>query len=85
MAVGTRLRHVLESQQFSRSLLEELFARADEMRADPYRAAGRLQGRIMAALFYEPSTRTRLSFAAAPTAVCQLPEFGIAESAAGPG
>jgi len=59
------LRHVLESQQFSRALLEEIFRRADEMRANPHRAAGRLQGRVMAALFYEPSTRTRLSFEAA--------------------
>src|SRR5499427_6841879 len=65
MAIGTRLRHVIESQQFSRRLLDELFERADEMRADPHRAAGRLQGRIMAALFYEPSTRTRLSFESA--------------------
>jgi aspartate carbamoyltransferase catalytic subunit len=65
MAVGTRLRHVIESQQFSRTLLEELFDRADDMRADPHRAGGRLQGRIMAALFYEPSTRTRLSFESA--------------------
>jgi aspartate carbamoyltransferase catalytic subunit len=65
MAVGTRLQHVIESQQFSRPLLEELFQRADEMRADPHRAAGRLQGRVMAALFYEPSTRTRLSFESA--------------------
>jgi aspartate carbamoyltransferase catalytic subunit len=56
---------VLESQQFSRPLLEQLFNRADEMRADPHRAAGRLQGRVMAALFYEPSTRTRLSFESA--------------------
>jgi aspartate carbamoyltransferase catalytic subunit len=55
----------VESQQFSRQLLDELFRRADEMRAEPYRAAGRLQGRIMAALFYEPSTRTRLSFESA--------------------
>ena len=65
MAVGTRLRHVIESQQFSRPLLEDLFERADEMRTDPHRAAGRLQGRVMAALFYEPSTRTRLSFESA--------------------
>jgi aspartate carbamoyltransferase catalytic subunit len=63
---GTRrLHHVVESQQFSRSLLEEIFARADQIRAEPYRASGRLQGRVMAALFYEPSTRTRLSFEAA--------------------
>ena len=65
MAVGTRLQHVVESQQFSRALLEELFTRTDEMRADPHRAAGRLQGRVMALLFYEPSTRTRLSFESA--------------------
>jgi aspartate carbamoyltransferase catalytic subunit len=63
--VDTRLRHIIESQQFSRELLDELFLRADEMRANPHRAAGRLQGRIMAALFYEPSTRTRLSFESA--------------------
>jgi aspartate carbamoyltransferase catalytic subunit len=65
MAVGTRLRHVIESQQFSRPLLDELFDRVDELRRDRHRAAGRLQGRIMAALFYEPSTRTRLSFESA--------------------
>ncbi|MGH7861051.1 MAG: aspartate carbamoyltransferase [Candidatus Dormibacteraceae bacterium] len=65
MADVGALRHVLESQQFSRELLEEIFRRADEMRANPHRAAGRLQGRVMAALFYEPSTRTRLSFEAA--------------------
>jgi aspartate carbamoyltransferase catalytic subunit len=65
VAVQARLRHVIESQQFGRPVLEELFERADEMRADPHRAAGRLQGRIMAALFYEPSTRTRLSFESA--------------------
>ncbi len=62
---ATRLRHVVESQQFSRELLEEVFDRADQMRSEPHRAAGRLQGRIMAALFYEPSTRTRLSFESA--------------------
>src|SRR5438445_11386147 len=58
-------RHVLESQQFSRELLDEIFDRADAMRSDPGQAATRLQGRIMAALFYEPSTRTRLSFQSA--------------------
>jgi aspartate carbamoyltransferase catalytic subunit len=56
---------VIESQQFSRSLLEELFARADEIKREPHLFMGRLTGRVMAALFYEPSTRTRLSFEAA--------------------
>src|SRR2546430_858537 len=65
MAVGQGLRHVVESQQFSRELLEEIFERADLMKHEPHRASGRLQGRVMAALFYEPSTRTRLSFEAA--------------------
>jgi aspartate carbamoyltransferase catalytic subunit len=65
VAVTTRLRHIVESQQFSRVLLEELFVRAEEMKREPHRFMGRLAGQVMAALFYEPSTRTRLSFEAA--------------------
>ncbi|HEY1455930.1 MAG TPA: aspartate carbamoyltransferase [Candidatus Dormibacteraeota bacterium] len=65
MAVGSRMRHVIESQQFSRSLLEELFIRSEEIKREPHRFMGRLAGQVMAALFYEPSTRTRLSFEAA--------------------
>jgi aspartate carbamoyltransferase catalytic subunit len=65
MAVGSRLRHVIESQQFSRNILEELFARSEEIKREPHRFMGRLAGQVMAALFYEPSTRTRLSFDAA--------------------
>jgi aspartate carbamoyltransferase catalytic subunit len=65
VAIGSRLRHIIESQQFSRPLLEELFARADEMKGQPHHFSGRLNGQVMAALFYEPSTRTRLSFEAA--------------------
>jgi aspartate carbamoyltransferase catalytic subunit len=65
MAVGSRLRHVIESQQFSRPLLEEIFELAGEIRSQPHHFSGRLNGQVMAALFYEPSTRTRLSFEAA--------------------
>ena len=65
MAIVSRLRHVIESQQFSRALLEELFARSEEIKREPHRFMGRLNGQVMAALFYEPSTRTRLSFEAA--------------------
>jgi aspartate carbamoyltransferase catalytic subunit len=60
------LLHVLESQQFDRPLLERVFSQAGEMRE--VAASGgnsMLAGRIMATLFYEPSTRTRLSFEAA--------------------
>jgi aspartate carbamoyltransferase catalytic subunit len=65
MAVTSRLKHVISSQQYSRTILEELFARAEEIKREPHRFIGRLSGQVMAALFYEPSTRTRLSFDAA--------------------
>jgi aspartate carbamoyltransferase catalytic subunit len=65
MAVTSRMRHVIESQQFSRTILEDLFARSEEMKREPHHFMGRLAGQVMAALFYEPSTRTRLSFEAA--------------------
>ena len=58
------LTHVIESQQFDRDLLEMVFQTADQMKADLYaerRFAQSLQGKIMASLFYEPSTRTRIS------------------------
>jgi aspartate carbamoyltransferase catalytic subunit len=58
----TRLRHVVSSEQFDRDMLASLFDRARLL--DGVRD-GRLQGRIMASLFYEPSTRTRLSFESA--------------------
>ena len=54
--------HVIESQQFSREILFQLFKRADELR-DYCKDC--LKGKIMATLFYEPSTRTRLSFESA--------------------
>ena len=63
---GGGTRHVVSAEQFPRALLEELFASADEM-ARRLLAAGPplLPGRVMATLFYEPSTRTRLSFESA--------------------
>jgi aspartate carbamoyltransferase catalytic subunit len=60
------LRHVVESQQFTVPLLMELFERTRQMERIVARG-GTLdyQGRILASLFYEPSTRTRLCFEAA--------------------
>jgi len=61
-----RLSHVVESQQFTVPLLMELFDRARRMERIAARG-GTLdyQDRIMATLFYQPSTRTRFSFEAA--------------------
>ena len=58
-------KHVIESQQFDRKLLETVFQVADQMKADllgERKYAKVLDGKIMASLFYESSTRTRFSF-----------------------
>ena len=63
---GARLKHVIESQQFTVPLLMELFERSRGMERVAARG-GTLdyQHRILTTLFYAPSTRTRLSFEAA--------------------
>ena len=60
------LKHVIESQQFTVPLLMELFDRTRAMERVVARG-GTLdyQNRILASLFYQPSTRTRFSFEAA--------------------
>ncbi len=68
LPIGTagRLRHVVESQQFTVPLLMELFDRARGMERIVARGGSLdFQHRIMATLFYTPSTRTRLCFEAA--------------------
>lgn len=64
--VSPKLSHVVESQQFTVPLLMELFTRSRDMERVVSRG-GTLdyQNRLMATLFYEPSTRTRFSFEAA--------------------
>lgn len=58
------MRNIVEVGQFERDWVEGLFASADKMRA--VKSTERLlEGRILATLFYEPSTRTRLSFESA--------------------
>ncbi len=62
------LEHVVESQQFDREILELVFETADMMKEDlagERKLAKYLDGKIMASLFYEPSTRTRFSFESA--------------------
>lgn len=62
----SRLKHVVESQQFTVPLLMELFDRSRGMERIVARGGSLdYQNRIMATLFYAPSTRTRFSFEAA--------------------
>ena len=63
-----KLKHIISTTQLlNRKLQEHLFVSAAQMeRDDAQRTLSRpLSGRILATIFYEPSTRTRLSFEAA--------------------
>jgi aspartate carbamoyltransferase catalytic subunit len=63
-----KLKHVISARQFDDpEFLLGLFESANRMeRDDVFRAlTGPLRGRILATLFFEPSTRTRFSFEAA--------------------
>jgi aspartate carbamoyltransferase catalytic subunit len=52
-------------RQFQRPDLLKLFARADQIRQHPSEVAHLAEPYVLATLFYEPSTRTRLSFESA--------------------
>jgi aspartate carbamoyltransferase catalytic subunit len=60
-----KLKSFYEAQQLNESLILELFRKADEIRNNPQSFSSALNGKILATLFYEPSTRTRLSFESA--------------------
>jgi aspartate carbamoyltransferase catalytic subunit len=57
------MRHLISIADLTNEEIEAIFALADD--ADKLRADKPAAGRIMATLFYEPSTRTRLSFESA--------------------
>lgn len=56
---------ILEPMDMTTAELEEIFDLADEIIANPLRFAHACDGKLLATLFYEPSTRTRFSFEAA--------------------
>eukprot|EP01132_Coremiostelium_polycephalum_P007604 gene7604-9349_t len=62
-----RGKHILSVKQFNRKHLHYLFGLAHEMRTIVKRSGGcdTLKGKVLATLFYEPSTRTQCSFTAA--------------------
>lgn len=60
---GTR--HLVSIDDLSLEEIRELFRHADRFAAEPRAFAALCPGMISASLFYEPSTRTRLSFESA--------------------
>ena len=58
-------RHVVSARQFDRETLVQLSRLAADMERQPTLLHQPLSGKIMITAFYEPSTRTRLSFESA--------------------
>ncbi len=59
------MRSLIDITDFSVEEVTRVLDLADEMIADPARWRTAMQGKILATLFFEPSTRTRLSFESA--------------------
>ena len=58
-------RHLIEPENLSIQEIDEICSLAEQMIVDPISFQDVCRGKILAALFFEPSTRTRLSFEAA--------------------
>ena len=61
----TRIRHLVSVDDLSSAEILELFQHARTYAGDLRAWSDVCRGRILASLFYEPSTRTRLSFESA--------------------
>ena len=59
------MRHLLSPLDFSVEELDQLLDLANDIEHHPEKYAHKCEGKKLATLFYEPSTRTRLSFEAA--------------------
>lgn len=58
-------RHLIEPMDFTTDELEEIFKLAGDIIESPEDYTDKCKGKVLATLFYEPSTRTRFSFEAA--------------------
>ncbi|MBQ7676829.1 MAG: aspartate carbamoyltransferase, partial [Lachnospiraceae bacterium] len=59
------MRHLMSPMDFTVGELEDLMDLASDIREHPAKYAHACDGRVLATCFYEPSTRTRLSFESA--------------------
>src|SRR3990167_1314492 len=63
LASSASTKHILDTRQFKdRKSLENIFELARGIKSRPEKYSETLKGKAMISLFYEPSTRTRLSF-----------------------
>ena len=59
------MRHLMSPLDFDLDELDKVLDLANDIEKNPAKYAHACDGKIMATLFYEPSTRTRLSFESA--------------------
>ena len=59
------MRHLMSPLDFNLDELDQVLDLANDIEKNPEKYAHACDGKIMATLFYEPSTRTRLSFESA--------------------
>jgi len=59
------LEHFLDCQALTKTAINQVFSLAANLKANKINPAGWLNGKIIASCFFEPSTRTRLSFESA--------------------
>ncbi|WP_411358117.1 aspartate/ornithine carbamoyltransferase family protein [Pseudidiomarina salilacus] len=57
--------HIVSGDQFDQATMKQLFRLAAKIESNPKRFHSPLQNKILISAFYEPSTRTRLSFESA--------------------
>jgi aspartate carbamoyltransferase catalytic subunit len=59
------MNHIIKSQQFSKEFIQDFLKDVQTIKNNPKKFNEALKGKVVATLFYEPSTRTRLSFESA--------------------
>lgn len=59
------MKHLIDPMDFSVEEIDQILNKADDIIANPAKYAEACKGKQLATLFYEPSTRTRLSFESA--------------------
>ena len=59
------MKHLIDILDLTTEEIDELIVTANDIAANPDKYATKLTGKVLATLFFEPSTRTRLSFESA--------------------